>query len=387
MKRHTMKKLCCAAALTAAIAGLAITAHAGGAVTSIMESYEKNADNSYSIDYLEEDPYLVNIYEGYGFAKDYGSARGHAYVLEDVGKTERPHALANCLTCKTADFTKLVNDLGEDAYSLDFEEIYPDMKENVGCYSCHGDEFANGTLVITHDYTVAAIQDDVDDGAIAPAIAECGQCHTEYYFKPENKATNVPYEDIESMDPEAELAYYDAMEFADWTQESTGTPMLKVQHPEIETVLGEGNIHANMGLSCADCHMEKAEADDGTVYPSHYLQSPLESEILLETCAACHKDTDMAEKVHTLQDEIVAREKEVGEELSELKDKLADAVAGGDYTEDELNEIRSLHRRAQWFFDYDYVENSEGAHNSTLARRCLDTAEETIQEAMGLFKS
>ena len=133
--------------------------------------------------------------------------------------------------------------------------------------------------------------------------------------------------------------------------------------------------------------MEKAEADDGTVYPSHYLQSPLESEILLETCAACHKDTDMAEKVHTLQDEIVAREKEVGEELSELKDKLADAVAGGDYTEDELNEIRSLHRRAQWFFDYDYVENSEGAHNSTLARRCLDTAEETIQEAMGLFKS
>ena len=56
-------------------------------------------------------------------------------------------------------------------------------------------------------------------------------------------------------------------------------------------------------------------------------------------------------------------------------------------TEDELNEIRSLHRTAQWFFDYDYVENSEGAHNSALARKCLDTAEETIQEAMGLFKS
>ncbi|MBQ5510211.1 MAG: ammonia-forming cytochrome c nitrite reductase subunit c552, partial [Prevotella sp.] len=33
------------------------------------------------------DPYLVNIYEGYGFAKDYGSARGHEYTLEDVEKT------------------------------------------------------------------------------------------------------------------------------------------------------------------------------------------------------------------------------------------------------------------------------------------------------------
>ena len=381
-----MKKLCYAFALTGAIAGLAVTANAAGAVSSIMDSYEKNAENSYTVDYLEEDPYLVNIYEGYGFAKDYSSARGHAYVLEDVSNTERPHALANCLTCKTADFTKLVNDLGEDAYSLDFEETFADMHDNVGCYSCHEDKVADGTLVITHDYTAAAIGDEMGD-TIAPAIAVCGQCHTEYYFKPENKETNVPYQDIASMDPAAELAYYDEMGFADWTQESTGTPLLKVQHPEIETVLGEGSIHAKMGLSCADCHMEKGAAEDGTEYPSHYLQSPLASEALLETCAQCHKDTDMAEKVHTLQAEITAREKEVGQELSDLKDKLAEAVAGGEYSEEELDAIRGLHRTAQWFFDYDYVENSEGAHNSTLAKRCLDTAEETIQEAMGLFKS
>ena len=131
-----MRKLCFALSAAAVLAGLCMTAEAGSVLPSVMESYEKNADNSYSVSYLEEDPYLVNIYEGYGFAKDYGSARGHAYVLEDVGKTERPHALANCLTCKTADFTKLVNDLGEDAYSLEFESLFPDMHENVGCYSC-----------------------------------------------------------------------------------------------------------------------------------------------------------------------------------------------------------------------------------------------------------
>ena len=113
-----MRKLCFALSAAAALAGLCMTAEAGSVLPSVMESYEKNADNSYSVSYLEEDPYLVNIYEGYGFAKDYGSARGHAYVLEDVGKTERPHALANCLTCKTADFTKLVNDLGEDECRL-----------------------------------------------------------------------------------------------------------------------------------------------------------------------------------------------------------------------------------------------------------------------------
>ena len=93
----------------------------------------------------------------------------------------------------------------------------------------------------------------------------------------------------------------------------------------------------------------------------------------------------MAEKVHAIQDEVTAREKEVGQQLSDLKDKLAEAVAGGDYTDEQLDEIRALHRTAQWYFDYDYVENSEGAHNSTLAKKCLDTAEETIKEAMDLL--
>ncbi len=368
---------------TAAIGFTAMTANAE-VLSGVMETYEKNAENSYSVNYLEESPYLVNIYEGYGFAKDYSSAKGHAYVLEDVNGTERPHALANCLTCKTADFTKLVNDLGEDAYSMEFETVFPDMKENVGCYSCHGDEFAEGKLNLTHDYTVTAIGDEMGD-SIAPAIAVCGQCHTEYYFNPDNKATKVPYSDIASMDPEAELAYYNEMGFADWTQESTGTHLLKVQHPEIETVLGEGSVHAKMGLSCADCHMEKVTSEDGTEFMSHYYTSPLESEAILETCAVCHKDVDMTEKVHTIQDAVTARETEVGNKLSDLKDKLAEAVASGEYEEEKLDEIRELHRTAQWFFDYDYVENSEGAHNSTLANRCLDKAEESINAALELF--
>ena len=66
----------------------------------IVMTMGQNSENTYVTSYLEEDPYLVNIYEGYGFAKDYGSARGHEYTLEDVAATERPHPMANCLTCK-----------------------------------------------------------------------------------------------------------------------------------------------------------------------------------------------------------------------------------------------------------------------------------------------
>ena len=123
-----------------------------------------NSKNSYVVDYLEEDPYLVNIYEGYGFAKDYGSARGHEYCLTDVGKTQRPHPKANCLTCKTPNFAKLVNDQGVGVYSMPFDEVMAMMEENISCYTCHGNDAGNGgAMVVTHSYVNKALGDSVND--------------------------------------------------------------------------------------------------------------------------------------------------------------------------------------------------------------------------------
>lgn len=148
--------------------------------------------------------------------------------------------------------------------------------------------------------------------------------------------------------------------------------------------MGKGSMHSAV-LNCADCHMATTVSEDGVTYTSHKWESPLANQAILDTCAQCHGDTDMTEKVKAIQEEITGREKEVGEKLAELKTKLADAVAAGEKSEDELNEIRSLYRNAQWYWDFCYVENSEGAHNSTLARRCLDTAESIADEALALF--
>lgn len=356
------------------------------AFPDLYDSYVANGDNKETVQYLETSPYLVDIYEGFGFAKDYKSARAHNYVLEDSSETLRPHALANCLTCKTADFTALVNNQGTSAYSLTFEEVHANAMENVGCYSCHENQAGNqGQLVLTHDYT-AEIKDQLATDGVALDISTCGQCHTEYYFDgADNKATSIPYTGVADMNPTAELAFYDAMDFADWTQESTGTKLLKVQHPEFETYVN--SVHFKMGLSCADCHMETATAADGTKYVSHAIKSPLESETILnDTCAKCHSGVDMAAKVEAIQTEITAKEDEVGAKLVALKNKLVEANKSGNYTEDELNAIRSLHRSAQWFFDYSYVENAEGAHNSSLTRDCLTKAENYITEAEALFK-
>ena len=192
----------------------------------------------------------------------------------------------------------------------------------------------------------------------------------------------MPSSSLEEMTPEAILAYYDSIGFADWTQESTGAKMLKTQHPELETVTH--GKHAAF-LSCADCHMPLEKSVDGSVYHSHKLVSPLENEQLLASCAACHGDTDMVSFVHGIQAEITAREDEVGGKLSEFKDKLAEANQSGSKTEAELEEIRYIYRAAQWYFDFCYVENSEGAHNSQLSRDCLDRSEELIAEGMAYF--
>ena len=348
----------------------------------IVATMGDNSKNSYVISYLEEDPYLVNIYEGYGFARDYGSARGHEYTLEDVAKTERPHAKANCLTCKTPNFAKLVNDQGVSVYSMPFDKAMALMEENISCYTCHGnDAGSGGKITITHSYVDKALGDN--QYSIDPSTLSCGQCHIEYYFTPEDSETMMPYHSVEEMTPDAILAYYNEKDFADWTQESTGTRMLKAQHPEMETYL-QGK-HASV-LNCADCHMPIVQAEDGTVYHSHELLSPLEDETLLSSCASCHGDTDMVNAVHKIQESVTAREKEVGNRLSEFKSALADAVSKGSLSEEKLDEIRQIHREAQWYFDFCYVENSEGAHNSTLAFYCLDKADELITEGYRLLK-
>ena len=357
------------------------TADLSAALPAIVVSMGANKENSYVTDYLEQDPYLVNLYEGYGFAKDYGSARGHEYTLEDVAKTQRPHPKANCLTCKTPDFHKLVEQEGVGVYSMPFDDVMAQMTTNVNCYTCHGDDTGNGgAMVVTHQYVNEALGENVS--AIHPATLSCGQCHIEYYFTPADSETMMPYDSVEAMTPEAILAYYDEMDFADWTQESTGTRLLKAQHPEMETFLA--GKHANF-LSCADCHMPTETTDSGVAYHSHKLVSPLESESLLESCATCHRDTDMVAFVHGIQEKVTGRESEVGNKLSAMKDKLAEAAQSGAWSEEDLDAVRKLHRQAQWYFDFCYVENSEGAHNSALSMRCLDTSDALIDEALALL--
>ena len=348
-------------------------------------SYMANEENDSIHDYTKDYPMIPIIYEGMAFSKFYGSARGHVYTVEDVSSTGRPHALANCFSCKTPNFTAKVNELGDAAYTIPFEDMLAEVNESISCYNCHantGDE-----LVVTHTYLSDAMGKDLQN--VDPANLSCGQCHVEYYFAPDSKATTLPYQNLATMTPDAILDYYnrtivDGKPFADYTNPRTGVRQIKVQHPEFETFMGEGSVHRD-DFTCADCHMGQAQTADGKTYTSHTWTSPLENKDLLEgTCSACH--TDLTGQVRSIQSETERRTYAIGYLLEGLTEKLVKAVESGEYTEQELDAIRAVARDAQFYWDFVFVENSEGAHNSELNRQCLDKAEALANQAMGMFK-
>ena len=331
------------------------------------ESWAATKENDEIVDYLEEYPMLRTLYEGYGFAIDYGSARG---------------PLANCWTCKTPDFTNMVNEEGIEAYMKDWTEVQAEVTEGISCFNCHAN--TPGEITVTHTYWIDAVGDDFDK--VAPANLACGQCHNEYYFAPDTKATTIAHNSLESMAPESILAYFNdganfstGEPFADWTNPRTGVREIKVQHPEFETFLGAGSPHGAQ-FTCADCHMPTVTAEDGSSYHSHALTNPLENKEMIEkTCSLCH--TDLEAEVRGVQAEIVKRTTTIGKQLAVLTDELAIAVESGKYTDDELAEVRQLARDAQFYWDFVFVENSEGVHNPALARDCLNRAESLGSQA------
>ena len=345
-------------------------------------------DSSDAEDYLEIYPMLRTLYEGYGFAKDYKAARGHYYDVQDIEATGRPHPMANCWTCKTPDFTNMVNEMGIEAYQLDWTEVQKQITEGISCYTCHAN--TPGEITVTHTYWIDAVGDDFEN--IDAANLACGQCHNEYYFAPDTKATTIAHHDLASMAPDQMLAYFNdganfstGEPFADWTNPRTGVKQIKVQHPEFETFLGEGSQHRGQ-YTCADCHMPDAVAEDGTAFRSHNLMSPLDMPELIENeCAKCH--ADLVSEVKATQAKVESRTYSVGYELEFLTEQLAAAVESGKYTDAELDPIRSMARDAQFYWDFVFVENAEGAHNPTLTYQCLDQAEAICNEAINAFRA
>ena len=85
-----------------------------------------------------------------------------------------------------------------------------------------------------------------------------------------------------------------------------------------------------------------------------------------------------------MQEKVESRTYTVGYRLEYLTELLAQAVASGKYTDAQLDPIRAIARDAQFYWDFVFVENAEGAHNPSLSYQCLDKADELCDQATGM---
>ncbi|MDR2715149.1 MAG: ammonia-forming cytochrome c nitrite reductase subunit c552 [Coriobacteriaceae bacterium] len=348
-------------------------------------SYQDNRQNSPSTksSFLDLYPVINTLYKGMAFSKGYNQAASHLFSLESISGTPRvgDATLTNCLTCKTPQFTSLVNTNGDGEYANPFADLLPLMTEPISCFNCHENDPMS--LTPQSQFFLGAIGSDRND--LPESAVVCGQCHNEYYFNPETKRTTNPYTNVLGMDPEAQLNYYNDIAFKDWVYPVTESPMLKVQHPEVETVYGggtKGNM-ASLGYGCADCHMAKATAADGTEYTSHYWKSPLKNDELVKECNTCHGDlkADVEESQKVWKERITT----IGDKIAELADTMTAQVEAGTLEGDKLAELQQLHRASQWYWDFVFVENSDGAHNPKMTATTLDKAEAAVDEALAML--
>lgn len=344
---------------------------------------ETNSPDSGKHNYLELYPALNTMYKGYAFALGYDEASSHLYTLQSVSETPRTtqkEQSANCITCKTPQFTAKVNSEGDGVYAQKFNDMIGEFTEPISCYNCH--ENTPSSLTVGNKFFLASMGPDVESTKAPVEAQVCGQCHNEYYFAAETKVTSNPYEGLAAMTPEAILAYYDDMGFKDWEHPETGAAMIKVQHPEFETLYGgDQAIMVKNKYNCADCHMGQAEGETGQ-YTSHSWTSPLENDELIKNdCSKCHDD--LKGEVAAIQAAEEERVTAISVKIEDMINKIAAQKESMDA--DKLAQLQKLHRTAQFYWDFIMVENSEGAHNPDLTEETLDKAEAAVDEGLALL--
>lgn len=347
-------------------------------------------NGSATIDMLEVDPRLVVLWAGYSFSREYKQARGHMHAIEDIRNILRTGAPMNgegnmqpntCWTCKGPDVPRLMNEIGvAEFYKGNWEDKGHEIVNPIGCADCHDAETMN--LRISRPALIEAYERQGKDITRAShqemRSLVCAQCHVEYYFNKKRyegvQYLTFPWDNGQSV--EAMEKYYDDMEFADWTHQLSRAPMLKAQHPGYE--IYSTGVHASRGVSCADCHMPYM-SEGGQKFTDHHIQSPLNN--VHNSCQVCHR-----EETEKLVNDVNERHKRVIESRDNLEEQIVsahvEAKAAWDKgaTNEQMNDILTGIRHAQWRWDYSAASHGASFHSPVETSRVIASGMDIIQD-------
>ena len=390
----------------------ALGATAEDTTTPLPEGFDVAAatEASAKMDYLETNPEIKKLGLGYGYAKYYTEPASHVYSMWTVTHNGRvgdgSKTKAACITCKSPQYSGLVDMEGEEVHARPFNEVVGEITENVSCASCHENDPM--TLVVDRAEWVRSMGDDHEVATLQGQV--CGQCHCDYSMAPGTSIPTSPYDNGRvDMVPDKALQWYDDHDFVDWTYASTGAKMLAIRHAEYEFIYGgdgeaipQGSHMQNLGYDCNDCHMATKTAEDGTVYTDHNWISPLDNPELIERdCSSCH--ADITAEVREWQEEIDGATLLLGNRcvryIENLEAKVAtmqddpdnpgqqkllldtEAAEANGIDADKLERLQWLQRAACYYWNLAAAENSEGAHNPTYYQYTLDMGNKILDEA------
>jgi nitrite reductase (cytochrome c-552) len=379
------------------------------------ESFLKTSDTIFRskyngsawIDMLKEDPRLVVLWAGYSFSKEYNQGRGHYYAIRDIRNILRTGAPMNgshspqpntCWSCKSPDVPRLMNQEGPARfYEGTWDTKGSEIANAIGCADCHNAKTMN--LQLSRPALIEAL-DRLEKGAGLSEEEEekegneeveafqndekavdrtsyqqlrslvCAQCHVEYYFdKRDNKQNYLTFPWDNGLTVEDAEAYYDSIDFYDWIHPLSRAHMLKAQHPDYE--IYRTGIHAERGVSCADCHMPYT-SEGGQKYTDHHIQSPLNN--IENSCQVCHrqKTYQLIENVYERQDKIIQNRNKLEELLvrAHLEAKKAWELGA---TEDQMKPVLLDIRHAQWRWDYSAASHGASFHSPIETGRIIST--------------
>lgn len=200
----------------------------------------------------------------------------------------------------------------------------------------------------------------------------CAQCHVEYYCGDKMTLTfpwgrGLAVEEMELFWDEARMR--DGSPFLDWKHAETGAPLYKVQHPEFE--LWSKGVHAQAGVSCADCHMPYQRIGAMKI-SSHSVRSPMKN--VSASCQTCHHvpEAELVARVETIQSRTTLLMERAAKAMTDMLDAIKAAIAAGATPEElESSGIYALQRKAMWRLDFISSENSKGFHAPQESARIL----------------
>jgi len=355
-------------------------------------TFQSLFNGSHSVDVLAERPEMVILWAGYAFAKDYKTPRGHMHAIEDIRHTLRTGSPmtpqegpqpGTCWACKSPDVPRMMQTLGVDSfYKKTWAALGPEIVNPIGCADCHDPATMN--LHISRPALIEAFQRrgmDINKASQQEMRSlVCAQCHVEYYMNAD-KYLAFPWDkglSVEDME-----AYYDEIKFSDYVNKLSKAPIIKAQHPDYE--IASMGIHAQRGVSCADCHMPY-KSEGGVKYTDHHVMSPLAN--IDRTCQVCHRESE-----ETLRNNVYDRQKKAVELRNRLETELATAHIEAQFawqkgaTEAQMQNVLKLLRQAQWRWDFGVASHGGSFHAPQEIERILGHGlDKTMQARLAVSK-